>query len=185
MLTFLYPVLSFTPPTRSCWKMTFSPHRLESGLVLRVVVADYAIYFLSLCIIAYWLYLYPLYLLPPRYKYEALLTLAWEKSLCHSFWCSFSTAYSAPLSIYPLISHLYISSSQDAKRSRHHHVNVSWLRRTEYISTEPTRFQPQTNEKIEATVGFATRRKQQAVSRVIWCLSSSFSASFLNFFCLL
>lgn len=48
---------------------------------------------------------------------------------------------------------------QDAKRSRHHHVNVSWLRRTEYISTEPARFQPQTNEKIEATVGFATRRK--------------------------
>ncbi|KAK4303625.1 hypothetical protein Pmani_024384 [Petrolisthes manimaculis] len=52
-----------------------------------------------------------------------------------------------------------ILTPQDAKRSRHHHVNVPWLRRTEYISTEPTRFQPQTNEKIEATVGFATRRK--------------------------
>ena len=52
---------------------------------------------------------------------------------------------------------------QDAKRSRHHHVNVSWLRRTEYISTEPTRFQPQTNEKIEATVGFAQRRKKVTV----------------------
>ncbi|KAB7502758.1 RNA polymerase II-associated factor 1-like protein, partial [Armadillidium nasatum] len=48
---------------------------------------------------------------------------------------------------------------QDAKRSRHHHVNVSWLRRTEYISTESTRYQPQTMEKIEATVGYATKRK--------------------------
>lgn len=53
-----------------------------------------------------------------------------------------------------------ILTPQDGKRSRHHHVNVSWLRRTEYISTEPTRFQPQTMEKIEATVGFATRRKK-------------------------
>ncbi|MCL4138087.1 UNVERIFIED_CONTAM: hypothetical protein GTU68_013758, partial [Idotea baltica] len=52
-----------------------------------------------------------------------------------------------------------ISMPQDAKRSRHHHVNVSWLRRTEYISTETTRYQPQTMEKAEATVGFSTRRK--------------------------
>lgn len=72
----------------------------------------------------------------------------------------------------PTLFMLFISSPQDAKRSRHHHVNVSWLRRTEYISTEPTRFQPQTNEKIEATVGFATRRKQQAVSGPLWWLFS-------------
>lgn len=39
-------------------------------------------------------------------------------------------------------------------RSRHHAKSVSWLRRTEYISTEQTRFQPQTIEKVEAKVGF-------------------------------
>ena len=43
---------------------------------------------------------------------------------------------------------------QDSKRSRHHARSVSWLRRTEYISTEQTRFQPQTtSDKVEAKVG--------------------------------
>lgn len=43
---------------------------------------------------------------------------------------------------------------QDSKRSRHHAKSVSWLRRTEYISTEQTRFQPlTTSDKAEAKVG--------------------------------
>lgn len=41
-----------------------------------------------------------------------------------------------------------ISTPQDSKRSRHHARSVSWLRRTEYISTEQTRFQPQTMDKV-------------------------------------
>nr|XP_045597463.1 RNA polymerase II-associated factor 1 homolog [Procambarus clarkii] len=53
-----------------------------------------------------------------------------------------------------------ILTLQDGKRSRHQHINASWLRRTEYISNEPTRFQPQNNNKMEATIGFATRRKK-------------------------
>ena len=38
-------------------------------------------------------------------------------------------------------------------------MNVPWLRRTEYISTELTRFQPQNNDRIEATVGYGGRKK--------------------------
>lgn len=41
-----------------------------------------------------------------------------------------------------------ILTPQDSKRSRHHARSVSWLRRTEYISTEQTRFQPQTMDKV-------------------------------------
>uniref|UniRef100_A0A8D8X3D5 RNA polymerase II-associated factor 1 homolog n=1 Tax=Cacopsylla melanoneura TaxID=428564 RepID=A0A8D8X3D5_9HEMI len=47
---------------------------------------------------------------------------------------------------------------QDSKRSRHHARSVSWLRRTEYISTEQTRFQPQTMDKVEAKVGFSIKK---------------------------
>ena len=51
-----------------------------------------------------------------------------------------------------------ILTPQDSKRSRHHARSVSWLRRTEYISTEQTRFQPQTVEKVEAKVGFSIKK---------------------------
>jgi len=37
---------------------------------------------------------------------------------------------------------------KNQKRSVHHSRNVSWLRRTEYISTEQTRFQPQLIDKV-------------------------------------
>ena len=47
---------------------------------------------------------------------------------------------------------------QDTKRSARHAKNVSWLRRTEYISTEATRFQPMTIEKAEAKVGFNIKK---------------------------
>lgn len=51
-----------------------------------------------------------------------------------------------------------VLTPQDSKRSRHHARNVSWLRRTEYISTEQTRFQPQTMDKVEAKVGYSIKR---------------------------
>ncbi|XP_014296655.1 RNA polymerase II-associated factor 1 homolog [Microplitis demolitor] len=41
----------------------------------------------------------------------------------------------------------------ESKRSINHAKSVSWLRRTEYISTETTRFQPQNADKMEAKVG--------------------------------
>jgi len=44
-------------------------------------------------------------------------------------------------------------------RSRHHAKPVSWLRRTEYISTEQTRFQPQSMDKVEAKVGFSIKKE--------------------------
>ncbi|KAI9561550.1 hypothetical protein GHT06_012509 [Daphnia sinensis] len=47
---------------------------------------------------------------------------------------------------------------QDAKRKAQHAKNVSWLRRTEYISTEATRFQPMTIEKVEAKVGYSMKK---------------------------
>lgn len=51
-----------------------------------------------------------------------------------------------------------IHTPQDSLRSRHHAKSVSWLRRSEYISTEQTRFQPQTMEKVEAKVGFNVKK---------------------------
>jgi RNA polymerase II-associated factor 1 len=48
-----------------------------------------------------------------------------------------------------------------SRSSQHHARNVSWLRRTEYISTETTRFQPQTIDKAEARVGFNVKRRLQ------------------------
>ncbi|RUS73813.1 hypothetical protein EGW08_018430 [Elysia chlorotica] len=45
----------------------------------------------------------------------------------------------------------------DAKRSRHHNTNVSWLRKTEYISTEYNRF-IQKADKSEAKVGFKIKQ---------------------------
>ncbi|KAH0566843.1 RNA polymerase-associated factor [Cotesia glomerata] len=51
-----------------------------------------------------------------------------------------------------------VLTPQDSKRSRHHARSVSWLRRTEYISTEQTRFQPQTMDKVEAKVGFTLKK---------------------------
>ena len=45
-----------------------------------------------------------------------------------------------------------------------HAKNLSWMRRPDYISTEQTRFQPTTIEKIESKVGFAVRKKMDAQS---------------------
>lgn len=59
---------------------------------------------------------------------------------------------------------LNIYCVQTAKKSRHSHFQVSWLRRTEYISTEMTRYQPTNNDKIEATVGYGGRRKAKVIS---------------------
>lgn len=42
----------------------------------------------------------------------------------------------------------------DSTRSLKHAKSVSWLRKSEYISTEQTRFQPQNMEKAEAKVGY-------------------------------
>jgi len=47
---------------------------------------------------------------------------------------------------------------KNQKRSRHHAKSVSWLRRTEYISTEQTRFQPQSIDKVEAKVGYSIKK---------------------------
>lgn len=43
---------------------------------------------------------------------------------------------------------------QDTTRSKQHAKTVSWLRKSEYISTEQTRFQPQNMDKAEAKVGY-------------------------------
>ncbi|KAF2903243.1 hypothetical protein ILUMI_02939 [Ignelater luminosus] len=51
-----------------------------------------------------------------------------------------------------------VLTPQDSKRSRHHARSVSWLRRTEYISTEQTRFQPQSMDKVEAKVGYSIKK---------------------------
>lgn len=60
-----------------------------------------------------------------------------------------------------------VLTPQDSKRSRHHARSVSWLRRTEYISTEQTRFQPQTVDKVEAKVGYSIK-KNFKVSTLRW-----------------
>ena len=45
-----------------------------------------------------------------------------------------------------------------------HAKNLSWMRRPDYISTEQTRFQPTTIEKVESKVGFAVRKKMDQQS---------------------
>lgn len=54
-----------------------------------------------------------------------------------------------------------ILAPQDSKRSRHHAKNVPWLRRTEYISTEITRFRPTTMDKVESKVGFSIKKQME------------------------
>lgn len=51
-----------------------------------------------------------------------------------------------------------VHTPQNSMRSRYHAKSVSWLRKSEYISTEQTRFQPQTMEKVEAKVGYNVRK---------------------------
>ena len=52
---------------------------------------------------------------------------------------------------------------QDKTRSKQHAKSVSWLRRSEYISTEQTRFQPQNMEKAEAKVGYNVKHSQETL----------------------
>lgn len=51
-----------------------------------------------------------------------------------------------------------LATPQDSKRSRHHRINVSWLRKTEYISTEYNRFE-QKSDKAESKVGFNIKKR--------------------------
>lgn len=50
------------------------------------------------------------------------------------------------------------TAHQDSVRSRQHAKSVSWLRKSEYISTEKTRFQPQNLETVEAKVGYNVKK---------------------------
>lgn len=72
----------------------------------------------------------------------------------HNIICHALNASSICITVYSLDIENFFSVS----RSRHHARSVSWLRRTEYISTEKTRFQPQTIEKVEAKVGFSIQK---------------------------
>ncbi|XP_055957330.1 RNA polymerase II-associated factor 1 homolog [Patella vulgata] len=53
-----------------------------------------------------------------------------------------------------------LNTPADAKRSRHNNTNVSWLRKTEYISTEYNRFIQKT-DKSEIRVGFKIKQKMK------------------------
>ena len=52
-----------------------------------------------------------------------------------------------------------MSGVQNTKRSAQHNVALSWMRRPDYISTEQTRYQPTTIEKVEANIGYTIRKK--------------------------
>lgn len=60
-----------------------------------------------------------------------------------------------------------VLTPQDSKRSRHHAKNVSWLRRSEYISTEQTRFQPQSMEKVSVILG-TQKKKYHRILHVVF-----------------
>merc|ERR550534_3654074 len=47
----------------------------------------------------------------------------------------------------------------DKKRSVQHGIALSWFRRPDYISTEQTRYQPTTIEKVESDIGYTVRKK--------------------------
>ena len=50
-----------------------------------------------------------------------------------------------------------MNTLHDSRRSRHHNTSVSWLRKTEYISTEYNRF-TQKSDKHETKVGFKLKQ---------------------------
>ena len=47
----------------------------------------------------------------------------------------------------------------DKKRAMRHSQPLSWMRKPDYISTEQTRYQPTTIEKIESDIGFSVKKK--------------------------
>jgi len=47
----------------------------------------------------------------------------------------------------------------DKKRTMRHSQPLSWMRKPDYISTEQTRYQPTTIEKIESDIGFNVKKK--------------------------
>jgi len=55
-----------------------------------------------------------------------------------------------------------LAPQSDQKRQRQHAKTVSWLRKTEYISTEYNRFQT-SNEMVEKQIGFTVKKKLQGV----------------------
>ena len=50
-------------------------------------------------------------------------------------------------------------AANDIKRSQRHAMVISWMRRPDYISTEQTRYQPSTMEKVESKIGYVVRKK--------------------------
>merc|ERR1712038_834111 len=52
-----------------------------------------------------------------------------------------------------------LHSAQNTKRSQRHATSLSWMRKPDYISTEQTRYQPTTIEKIESKIGLGVRKK--------------------------
>ncbi|KAK2186495.1 hypothetical protein NP493_198g03023 [Ridgeia piscesae] len=57
-----------------------------------------------------------------------------------------------------------LNAPSDAKRSRHHNKNVSWLRKTEYISTEYNRF-TQHSDKAESKINIKRHLKEEDLYR--------------------
>jgi len=53
------------------------------------------------------------------------------------------------------------STVQDKKRQARHSQPLSWMRKPDYISTEQTRYQPTTIDKVEADIGFNVRKKMK------------------------
>ena len=49
-------------------------------------------------------------------------------------------------------------AANDIKRSQRHAMVISWMRRPDYISTEQTRYQPSTMEKVESKIGYVVRK---------------------------
>ena len=53
-------------------------------------------------------------------------------------------------------------AANDIRRSQRHATFISWMRRPDYISTEQTRYQPTTMEKVESKIGYVVRKKMGA-----------------------
>lgn len=71
-------------------------------------------------------------------------------------------------------SHFYVAGSENmVKRSKTHRTNVTWLRRPEYISSEPAKFKTLNGEKVEF-------RMERAIGKKIKSESKWEELSFLN-----
>ena len=77
-------------------------------------------------------------------------------------------------------------STKDRKRSQRHAKPISWMRKPDYISTEQTRYQPTTIDKVESKVGFSVFKnlsKTREITKFSMTKITIYFDKLVTFFC--